>query len=67
MLAEPAAPATDRQPWQSAANVVSDTLRIPLAARALGDALFAQVAVNDLHARQALPSCREKPLPSGGG
>lgn len=47
-------PATDPSPWQSAANAVSDTLRIPLAARALGDALFPQVAVSDQHARQAL-------------
>ncbi|OLU33788.1 class I SAM-dependent methyltransferase [Pseudomonas sp. PA27(2017)] len=33
---------------------ISETLRIPLAARALGDSLFPRVAVNDLNARQAL-------------
>lgn len=35
-------------------NPVSDTLRIPLAARAFGDAMFPALAVNDAAARQAL-------------
>lgn len=37
-----------------AAHAISDTLRIPLAARALGDALFPQVAVHDAYAAHAL-------------
>lgn len=37
-----------------AAHAVSDTLRIPLAGRALGDALFPEIAVNDVCARAAL-------------
>ena len=37
-----------------AAHPVSDTLRIPLAARALGDRLFPSVAVQDACARSAL-------------
>ena len=37
-----------------AAHAISDTLRIPLAARALGDTLFPQVAVHDASARAAL-------------
>jgi len=36
------------------AHAVSNTLRIPLAARALGDTLFPQVAVKDASAREAL-------------
>uniref|UniRef100_UPI003341CCE4 class I SAM-dependent methyltransferase n=1 Tax=Castellaniella defragrans TaxID=75697 RepID=UPI003341CCE4 len=37
-----------------AAHAISDTLRIPLAARALGDELFPEVAVHDAVARDAL-------------
>lgn len=37
-----------------AAQAISDTLRIPLAARAFGDALFPQVEVRDASARDAL-------------
>ncbi|MDN7430767.1 class I SAM-dependent methyltransferase [Burkholderia sp. AU45388] len=36
------------------AHAISDTLRIPLAARALGDSLFPEVAVHDASARDAL-------------
>ncbi|MFT3802374.1 MAG: class I SAM-dependent methyltransferase [Burkholderiaceae bacterium] len=57
--AEPRNPAADRAGSHRAhsaveAHAISDTLRIPLAARALGDALFPEVAVHDVCAAKAL-------------
>ncbi|KAF1051163.1 MAG: hypothetical protein GAK43_02530 [Stenotrophomonas maltophilia] len=45
------------EPFHAAApdyTAISDTLRIPLAARALGDALFPALAVGDAFAREAM-------------